>query len=143
MNSDNTKETGVNCMESRWILLGLILIANAVLMIFLGKRKKGRCSNKVVGRITGVREGVSTDDEGFKTYSYDAEYAYEVNGEIYHSAGGQSYNRAGKIKVGGPIDVYYNPEMPRDHYVKGGKGGRTAYNVCLIIAGLICIAAAF
>ena len=27
-------------MESRWILLGLILIANAVLMIFLGKRKK-------------------------------------------------------------------------------------------------------
>ena len=56
-------------MEIRWILLGLILIANAVLMIFLGKRKKGRCSNKVVGRITGVREGVSTDDEGFKTYS--------------------------------------------------------------------------
>lgn len=107
-------------MVSGLVLLGVGMVAIGVLTIVYGVRKNRRCSSKVVGKITRVHEDIGTDSEGSKDYAYSAEYEYEVNGQTYRGCGGRSYNVPSKIKVGGDIDIYYNPEKPDDHYTKGG-----------------------
>ena len=65
----------------RFLILGIGMVAFVVLTIVNGIRKKGRCSTKIVGKITGVHESVGTDSEGSKDYSYSAEYEYVVDGK--------------------------------------------------------------
>ncbi len=61
-------------------------------MILSFFRKNKRCTSKVVGRIIGVHEFQSTDDEGhYNDSSYEPEFSYEVNGQVYHGWGGRSY----------------------------------------------------
>ena len=103
-----------------YFLLGLGLVGFGVLLIVSGILKKGRCSCKAAGRITDIRENVGTDIDDDKTYSYSPEYEYDVDGQRYHGVGDRSYSNPNRIKIGGNIDVYYNPEKPGEHYTKGG-----------------------
>ena len=91
-------------------------------MILSFFRKNKRCTSKVVGRIIGVHETESTDDEGhYNGSSYEPGFSYEVNGQVYHGWGGRSYRAQSKIQIGGNIDIYYNPENPSDHYTKSSN----------------------
>ena len=61
-------------MVSTNILLGAGFIGVGALLIVSGIRKNKRCSGVVVGKITGVHEDVTTDDDDFNSYSYSPEY---------------------------------------------------------------------
>ena len=118
-------------------LLGTGFIAVGALIFVLGMKSNRRCTSKTVGRITGVRESESTDDEGYHFYSYSPEYEFEVNGQIYRGCGGRSYKKQKQIQIGGSINVYYNPDAPQEHYDKGGKKNTPLFGIGLIIFGLI------
>ena len=107
-------------MAANNILVGAGFIGVGLLLIVSGIRKNKRCSGVVVGKITGVHEDVTTDDDGFNSYSYSPEFEYEVNGQIYHSIGNTASNKKRKIKIGGEIKVFYNPDDPSESYTKGG-----------------------
>lgn len=109
-------------MSFKSLLAGIALIVIGVWMILSFFRKNKRCTSKVVGRIIGVHEFQSTDDEGhYNDSSYEPEFSYEVNGQVYHGWGGRSYRAPSKIQIGGNIDIYYNPENPSDHYTKSSN----------------------
>ena len=85
-----------------------------------GVKTVRKCKNKTVGRITGISESEDKDRENQLTIYYSPEFEYEVDGQIYHGTGDTSYEHYTKIKIGGDIKVYYNPENPEEHFTKGG-----------------------
>ena len=121
------------------ILVGAGFIGVGALLIVSGIRKNKRCSGVVVGKITGVHEDVTTDDDGFNSYSYSPEFEYEVDGRIYHGIGDTSTEHYKKIKIGGDIKVFYNPDNPEEHFTKGGGFILPFLGIMLIIVGAICI----
>ena len=121
------------------ILIGAGFIVVGALLIVSGIRKNKRCSGVVVGKITGVHEDVTTDDDGFNSYSYSPEFEYEVNGKVYHGSGSRAYSKRKKIQIGGNIKVYYNPQKPNESFTKGGGFILPFLGIMLIIVGAICI----
>lgn len=121
------------------ILVGAGFIGVGALLIVSGIRKNKRCSGVVVGKITGVHEDVTTDDDGFNSYSYSPEFEYEVNGKVYHGSGSRAYSKRRKIRIGGNINVFYNPNKPEEHFTKGGGFILPFLGIMLIIVGAICI----
>lgn len=107
-------------MVSANILVGVGFIVVGVIVILLGIRKNMRCSGRTVGRIIGVRESHETDDEGFNHYIYSPQFEYVVNGQIYRGEGNKGYSKSNKIRIGGNINVFYNPNKPEEHFTKGG-----------------------
>lgn len=121
------------------ILIGAGFIVVGMLLIVLGIRKKIKCSGRTVGRITGVHEDVTTDDDGFNSYSYSPEFEYEVNGKVYHGSGSRAYSKRRKIRIGGNINVFYNPNKPEEHFTKGGGFILPFLGIMSIIVGVICM----
>ena len=126
-------------MESTNILVGVGFIVVGVIVILLGIRKNMRCSGRTVGRIIGVRESQETDDEGFNHYFYYPQFEYVVNGQIYRGEGNKGYSKSNKIRIGGNINVFYNPNKPEEHFTKGGGFILPFLGIMLIIVGAICI----
>ena len=126
-----------------YFLMGLGLVGFGVLLIVSGILKKGRCSCKAAGKITDIRENVGTDIDDDKTYSYSPEYEYDVDGQRYHGVGDRSYSNPNRIKIGGNIDVYYNPEKPGEHYTKGGIKIRPLLGTVAISIGALLILSTF
>ena len=120
------------------ILIGAGFIGVGLLLIVLGVRKNKRCSGRIVGRITGVREYQETDDEGFNHYFYP-QFEYVVNGQIYHGEGNKGYSKSNKIQIGGNIKVYYNPQKPNESFTKGGGFILPFIGIMLIIVGVIFV----
>lgn len=126
-------------MESTNILVGVGFIVVGVIVILLGIRKNMRCSGRTVGRIIGVREYQETDDEGFNHYFYYPQFEYVVNGQIYRGEGNKGYSKSNKIRIGGNINVFYNPNKPEEHFTKGGGFILPFLGIMMIIVGAICI----
>ena len=82
-------------------LVGAGIIGVGALLIVSGIRKNKRCSGVVEGKITGVHEDVTTDDDGFNSYSYSPEFEYEVNGKVYHGSGAERIQNAEKFELAG------------------------------------------
>lgn len=126
-------------MVSANILVGVGFIVVGVIVILLGIRKNMRCSGRTVGRIIGVRESHETDDEGFNHYIYSPQFEYVVNGQIYRGEGNKGYSKSNKIRIGGNINVFYNPNKPEEHFTKGGGFILPFLGIMMIIVGAICI----
>ena len=126
-------------MQSANILVGVGFIVVGVIVILLGIRKNMRCSGRTVGRIIGVRESQETDDEGFNHYFYYPQFEYVVNGQIYRGEGNKGYSKSNKIRIGGNINVFYNPNKPEEHFTKGGGFILPFLGIMMIIVGAICI----
>lgn len=126
-------------MVSANILVGVGFIVVGVIVILLGIRKNMRCSGRTVGRIIGVRESHETDDEGFNHYIYSPQFEYVVNGQIYRGEENKGYSKSNKIRIGGNINVFYNPNKPEEHFTKGGGFILPFLGIMMIIVGAICI----
>ena len=126
-------------MESTNILVGAGFIVVGVITIISGIIKKIKCSGRTVGRIIGVRESQETDDEGFNHYFYYPQFEYVVNGQIYRGEGNKGYSKSNKIRIGGNINVFYNPNKPEEHFTKGGGFILPFLGIMTIIVGAICI----
>ena len=85
-----------------------------------GVKTVRKCKSKTVGRITGISESEDKDRENQLTIYYSPDFEYEVDGQIYHGTGDTSCEHYKKIKIGGNIKVFYNPENPEEHFTKGG-----------------------
>ena len=102
------------------ILISITFTLLGAFALVSGIKTVTRCKSKTVGRITGIHESEDKDSDGYLTTYYSPEFEYEVNGQIYHGIGDTSYERYKKIKIGGNIKVFYNPENPEEHFTKGG-----------------------
>lgn len=107
-------------MTASTILFSVGCIAFGAFMLVSGIKTLRRCKSRTVGRITGISESEGRDRENYRTTYYSPEFEYEVDGRIYHGIGDTYYEHWKKIKIGGDIKVYYNPENPGEHFTKGG-----------------------
>lgn len=107
-------------MKAIEILISIAFTIFGAFMLVSSIQTVARCKNKTIGTITGIHESEGRDRDNYRTTYYSPEFEYEVNGQIYHGIGDTSYERIKKIKVGGNIKVFYNPENPEEHFTKGG-----------------------
>ena len=107
-------------MSASLLIFSLVCIAVGAFMLVSSLKTLKRCKNKTVGRITGISKSEDKDKDNILTTYYSPEFEYVVNGKVYHGTGDTSYERIKKIKVGGNIKVFYNPENPEEHFTKGG-----------------------
>ena len=118
------------------IVLGIGLIALGAALFTSGRKRVKRCTTQTVGRITGVRESEDRDSDG---YDYTPEFEFVVNGQVYHGTANISYNRRRKVKIGGSINVFYDPEDPREYYTRGGGKSQPVMGVVFIILGVLTL----
>lgn len=102
------------------ILFCIALIVFGAFSFVSGLKTVMRCTSKTIGRITGMHKSEGKDAEGYRTTYYSPEFEYEVDGKIYHGTGDTSTEHYKKIKIGGDIKVFYNPDNPEEHFTKGG-----------------------
>ena len=121
------------------IVLGIGLIALGAALFTSGRKRVKRCTAQTVGRITGVSESEDRDSDGYVTTYYAPEFEFVVNGQVYHGTGDTSYNRRKKVKIGGSINIFYDPEDPREHYTRGGGKSQPVMGVVLIILGVLTL----
>ena len=126
------------------ILISIACTLFGAFALVSGIKTVTSCKSKTVGRITGIHESEGKDREGYRTTYYSPEFEYEVDGQIYHGTGDTSYEHIKKIKIGGDIKVYYNPENPEEHFTKGGGilptifgAGTFAFGVLVLFSFLI------
>ena len=96
-----------------------------------------RCKSKTIGTITGIHESEGKDREGYRTTYYSPEFEYKVDGHTYHGIGDTSYEHYKKIKIGGNIKVFYNPENPEEHFTKGGGILSTIFGAFMLLIGVL------
>ena len=125
------------------IVLGFGLIALGVALFSSGRKRVKRCTAQTVGRITGVSESEDQDSDGCVTTSYAPEFEFVVNGQVYHGTGDTSYNRRKKVKIGGSINVFYDPEDPGEHYTRGGGKSQPVMGVVFILLGVLTFLSIF
>ena len=125
------------------IVLGIGLIALGASLFTSGRKRVKRCTAQTVGRITGVSESEDRDSDGYVTTYYAPEFEFVVNGQVYHGTGDTSYDRRKKVKIGGSINVFYDPEDPREHYTRGGGKSQPVMGVVLIILGVLTVLSIF
>ena len=118
------------------ILISIAFTIFGAFMLVSGIKTVTSCKSKTVGRITGIHESEDKDSDGYRTTYYSPEFEYEVNGQIYHGIGDTSYERIKKIKVGGNIKVFYNPENPEEHFTKGGGILTIFFFVFMLLIGV-------
>lgn len=118
------------------ILISVAFTIFGAFMLVSGIKTVTSCKSKTVGRITGIHESEDKDSDGYLTTYYSPEFEYEVNGQIYHGIGDTSYERIKKIKVGGNIKVFYNPENPEEHFTKGGGVLTIFFGAFMLLIGV-------
>lgn len=121
------------------IVFGIGLIALGAALFTSGRKRVKRCTAQTVGRITGVSESEDRDSDGYVTTYYAPEFEFVVNGQVYHGTGDTSYNRRKKVKIGGSINVFYDPEDPREHYTRGGGKSQPVMGVAFILLGVLVL----
>ena len=119
------------------ILISVAFTIFGAFMLVSGIKTVTSCKSKTVGRITGIHESEDKDSDGYLTTYYSPEFEYEVNGQIYHGIGDTSYERIKKIKVGGNIKVFYNPENPEEHFTKGGGVLTIFFGAFMLLIGVL------
>ena len=102
------------------ILFCIALIVFGAFSFVSGLKTVMRCTSKTIGRITGMSKSEGRDKDNIRTTYYSPEFEYEVDGRIYHGIGDTSTEHYKKIKIGGDIKVFYNPDNPEEHFTKGG-----------------------
>ena len=112
-------------------------------MLVSGIKTLRRCKSRTVGRITGVSASKDRDKDNILTTYYAPEFEYEVNGQIYHGIGDTSTEHYKKIKIGGDIKVFYNPDNPEEHFTKGGGMLPTIVGAVAFVFGVLGILSYF
>lgn len=123
-------------MQVLYFLLAIVFILLGVGVLVSGIKKCKQCNGKTFGTITDVHEFEDRDKDGYRTRYYSPKFEYKVDGHTYHGIGDTSYEHFKKIKIGGNIKVFYNPENPEEHYTKGGGISVAFSGVFMIILGL-------
>ena len=119
------------------ILISIAFTIFGAFALVSGIKTVTRCKSKTIGTITGIHESEGRDRDNYRTTYYSPEFEYEVNGQIYHGIGDTSYERIKKIKVGGNIKVFYNPENPEEHFTKGGGILTIFFGAFLLLIGVL------
>ena len=125
------------------IIFCVVCIGIGAFSIVEGVKTLRRCTSKTVGTITGIKESEGRDRENYRTTYYSPEFEYKVNGRIYHGVGDTSYERIKKIKIGGSIKVYYDPENPGEHFTKGGGFSSVIFGAFTLALGVLWILSAW
>lgn len=130
-------------MTASTILFCVGCIAFGAFMLVSGIKTLKRCKSRTVGRITGISESEGRDKDNYRTTFYSPEFEYEVDGRIYHGIGDTSTEHYKKIKIGGDIKVFYNPDNPEEHFTKGGGMLPTIFGAVTFVFGVLGILSYF
>ena len=130
-------------MTPSTILFSVGCIAFGAFMLVSGIKTLRRCKSRTVGRITGISESEGRDKDNYRTTFYSPEFEYEVDGRIYHGIGDTSTEHYKKIKIGGSIKVFYDPENPGEHFTKGGGLLPTIFGAVTFVFGVLGILSYF
>ena len=125
------------------ILFGVGCIGFGTLTLVSGVKTLRSCKSKTIGRITGISESEGRDKDNYRTTFYSPEFEYEVDGRIYHGIGDTSTEHYKKIKIGGDIKVFYNPDNPEEHFTKGGGMLPTIFGAVTFVFGVFGILSYF
>lgn len=127
-----------------YLLVGTVLVLIGIIGIRKGSQKKNRCTASASAMIVEIE---IDDDEAArentnKKYSYTPIYEFTVNGTTVRKNGGiYSHNKRG-YRVGDSAMVKYNPDDPEEFVVAGENAGK-AFDIVLLLFGLVIIAIAF
>ena len=130
-------------MSASLLIFSLVCIAVGAFMLVSSLKTLKRCKNKTVGRITGISKSEDKDKDNILTTYYSPEFEYVVNGKVYHGTGDTSYERIEKIKIGGSIKVFYDPENPEEHFTKGGGMFPAVFGAVTLVFGVLVVLSLF
>ncbi len=123
---------------------GILLIAAGIvcligaLIIYLGIRKKQRCTEPAVARIVDIKRSEDTDDKGKKSYTYRPVLEFSVGTQKYKKAAAVTSENRKAYKVGDNVNILFNPLKPKEFMT--GKQKTGAFKGVLMIVAAVVLA---
>ena len=122
------------------IVAGLICLVG-FLIIYLGYKKKKRCTEPAVAEIVDIKRSESTDDKGKKSYRYRPVLEFKVGVETIRRAAGVTSSKRTAYKVGDRVNVNFNPMKPKEFMTRKQKTGAFKGIILMAVAVVIAIVA--
>ena len=130
------KPKGAFAMGAKGILLivsGLMCLVG-FLVIYLGIRKKQRCTEPAVARIVDIKRSEDTDENGKKSYSYQPVLEYTVGVEKIRKTASVSSSKRKAYKIGDNVNIRFNPMKPKEFMTEKQKTGAFTGVFLMVIA---------
>jgi hypothetical protein len=118
------------------IVSGLMCLVG-FLVVFLGYKKKKRCTEPAVAEIVDIKRSEETDDKGGKSFSYRPVLEFKVGVETVRKEAGVSSNKRKAYKIGDRVNIRFNPLKPKEFMTTKQKTGAFTGVVLMIFAAVI------
>ena len=116
------------------IVSGLMCLVG-FLVVFLGYKKKKRCTEPGVATIVDIKRKEDTNDKGKTKYSYRPVLELNVGTQTYKKAAGVKSENRKAYKVGDKVNIKFNPLKPKEFMTTKQKTG-------VVTGGLVIAASA-
>lgn len=121
------------------IISGLVCFVG-FLIVYMGIRKRKRCTELAVAKIVDIKRSSDTDDKGNKSYRYRPVLEFKVGTQTIRKAAGVSSDKSKAYRVGDMVNVDFNPLKPKEFMTKKQKTGAFK-GVVLMCAGVVAFVA--
>ena len=118
------------------IVSGLMCLVG-FLVVFLGYKKKKRCTEPAVAEIVDIKRSEETDDKGGKSFSYRPVLEFRVGVATVRKEAGVSSNKRKAYKIGDRVNIRFNPLKPKEFMTTKQKAGAFTGLVLMIFAAVI------
>ena len=115
------------------IVSGLMCLVG-FLIVFLGYKKKKRCTEPAIAEIVDIKRSEDTDDKGNKSYRYQPVLEFSVGVEKIRKAAGVSSGKRKAYKIGDRVNIKFNPMKPKEFMTTKQKTGAMTGVGLMVIA---------
>ena len=127
---------GASAMGAKGILLIVsgIMCLVGFLVIYMGIRKKKRCTEPAVAEIVDIKRTSDTDEKGHTTYSYQPVLEFKVGVETIRKMASVSSSKRKAYKIGDKVNIKFNPMKPKEFMTAKQKTGAFTGAFLMVIA---------
>ena len=124
---------------------GILLIVSGLmflvgfLVIYMGIRKKKRCTEPAVATIVDIERDSDTDDKGKTKYTYRPVLEFSVGTQKYKKAAGVTSKSRKAYKIGDKVNINFNPLKPKEFMTTKQKTGAFTGVFLMFIAAVIAV----
>ncbi len=122
---------------------GVLLIVSGImclvgfLVVFLGYKKKKRCTEPAIAQIVDIKRSEDTDDKGNKSYRYQPVLEFRVGVETIRKPAGVSSGKRKAYKIGDKVNIRFNPMKPKEFMTTKQKTGALTGVGIMVAAAVI------
>ncbi len=121
------------------LIVSGIMFLVGFLVVFLGVKKRQRCTEPTEATIVDIKRDVDENEKGAKSYSYRPVVEFSVGTQKIRKTAKVSSSSRKAYKVGGTVEVRFNPLKPSEFVTAKQKKGYFSGGTLMLIALAVAV----